>query len=764
MHSNRSRNAAEATPVAFASAILTCDADGTIAGISERARLLLGRDSHELLGQNFTELEAALPKGRLAIIAEPFPLKDGATGTLVTLRPDTDVVSPVVPPQHATDILADAVNSTSDALFVKDLAGTYLAANTAYGRLLGRPIDRIVGKTDAELFDIGVATVARFHDQQVIAGCCSVTNDRLFWRRDGSAPRLVVVTEDPYRDSDGAIVGVIGACTDITDRDRSDVTERVVAHSARCLIWYADVRDCGVAELDWKIRVLSEPAAVEFLPILIEPGQDYATALLRGRIANGGAHIASIANEWVRAGKSYIQEYRVRTQDGQLHWLREDVSVESVGPNAWRLVGVCTDITDRKRAEELQRVVMRSARCLLWYADVEDVENVFGEALTWHTRVLSEETAHEFLPLYKHETWTYADALFESRLPEDNERMHRHAAEQIRANRSYSQEYRVRTQDGDIRWLQEDVSVERIQPGRWQVVGVCTDITDRKRSEDVQLAVTHSARCLLWCADVHDVDGERLDWIGHVLSDEVARDFLPIAVLPGQSYFNAIYFSRLEEDDARMEEFANRHVRANKSYSQEYRIMTRDGELRWLQEDIYIEPIDIGRWRAVGVSVDVTERKRAEEAQRAIMRSARCLIWLADVAARPGGGEFDLDWDIHAFSEESAQEFLPLEIPNDQDYWQTLAATRLMEDATRIHQYGAACIRAGIDYSQEFRCPNKNGDIRWLHEEVHVEAIGYERWRCVGVCTDVTELKQIEESMSPKEDASSPRERSVATR
>src|SRR5205085_4006494 len=50
-------------------------------------------------------------------------------------------------------------------------------------------------------------------------------------------------------------------------------------------------------------------------------------------------------------------------------------------------------------------------------------------------------------------------------------------------------------------------------------------------------------------------------------------------------------------------------------------------------------------------------------------------------------------------------------------------------------------IRQNKDYNQEFRCRCADGSVRWIHEDVHVESAGPGRWRLVGVCVDVTELK-----------------------
>ena len=56
-----------------------------------------------------------------------------------------------------------------------------------------------------------------------------------------------------------------------------------------------------------------------------------------------------------------------------------------------------------------------------------------------------------------------------------------------------------------------------------------------------------------------------------------------------------------------------------REYSAEYRIVRSDGEVRWTERRCFISyDADGCAQRVVGVSIDITERKRAEEAQRTL--------------------------------------------------------------------------------------------------------------------------------------------------
>jgi PAS domain S-box-containing protein len=74
------------------------------------------------------------------------------------------------------------------------------------------------------------------------------------------------------------------------------------------------------------------------------------------------------------------------------------------------------------------------------------------------------------------------------------------------------------------------------------------------------------------------------------------------------------------EDRARLEELRSRAFRDHRrDYEVEYRIVRPSGEIRWIEGRCFFAYHSDGRpQRAVGVDIDVTEHKRAEEHQRAL--------------------------------------------------------------------------------------------------------------------------------------------------
>jgi signal transduction histidine kinase/CheY-like chemotaxis protein len=151
-----------------------------------------------------------------------------------------------------------------------------------------------------------------------------------------------------------------------------------------------------------------------------------------------------------------------------------------------RLLAPVAALLRRGRAPGLRerdrfRDIGAHAPCLLWSADIEDQG---GELLYWQMKLANPEAAQRFFPLKLHPSQSYQEAWYYSRLAEDRHRTEAPGCAEIRAGRSYVQEFRCRGADGEIRWFSEAIQVETVAPGRWRAVGVCTDITERQRRED----------------------------------------------------------------------------------------------------------------------------------------------------------------------------------------------------------------------------------------------------------------------------------------
>jgi two-component system sensor histidine kinase/response regulator len=113
-----------------------------------------------------------------------------------------------------TQAILDAI---PDVIFCKDVDGVYRRGNKAWGELLGQPVDALLGKSDFELFPKDVATSFREQDLAMMLSRQSQRNDEWLDYPDGRRVRVETL-KAPVFDRDGALIGLVGVCRDITQR------------------------------------------------------------------------------------------------------------------------------------------------------------------------------------------------------------------------------------------------------------------------------------------------------------------------------------------------------------------------------------------------------------------------------------------------------------------------------------------------------------------------------------------------------------------
>jgi two-component system cell cycle sensor histidine kinase/response regulator CckA len=154
-------------------------------------------------------------------------------------------------------LLQGITEGTTDAVFVKDLAGRYLMINSAGARFLGKAVNEVIGKNDSELFvpEVGRAIMER--DRKVLQGIETQTYEE--FGTAAGVTRLYLSTKGPFRDSGGNVIGLLGICRDITDRKRA---EEQVRQSQKKLQQHIEHTPLAVVEWDLNFRVAAwNPAA-----------------------------------------------------------------------------------------------------------------------------------------------------------------------------------------------------------------------------------------------------------------------------------------------------------------------------------------------------------------------------------------------------------------------------------------------------------------------------------------------------------------------
>jgi len=165
---------------------------------------------------------------------------------------------------------------------------------------------------------------------------------------------------------------------------------------------------------------------------------------------------------------------------------------------------------------------------------------------------------------------------------------------------------------GQVRWIESRIRISYNEAGKpVRTIGAEIDVTERKHAElalaerNMQFAL--AAKAALVGSYAYDVDTDTM---------QVDEGYAALHRLPGTSTTRSEWKTRAHPEDLdRLETVRSEAFRERRSeYGIEYRIVRSGGKVRWIESRSFMSYSSDGRpQRVVGVNIDITERKRAEE-------------------------------------------------------------------------------------------------------------------------------------------------------
>lgn len=207
-------------------------------------------------GEEITFVRADGTHGTMRINSAPIRDRRGNTIAAVAVFDDVSERKQVENALYEINSILKAVfEGTTDAVFVKDLAGRYLLMNKAGAQMLGRVPDEVIGKADDELFAPESVVRIRQRDAEVIRTGKTITYEET--ATAAGVTRIYLSTKGPYRDPAGNIIGLIGVSRDITERKHAEEVNAQLYESERAARTEAELAQQRLAFLAEASRILA---------------------------------------------------------------------------------------------------------------------------------------------------------------------------------------------------------------------------------------------------------------------------------------------------------------------------------------------------------------------------------------------------------------------------------------------------------------------------------------------------------------------------
>ena len=287
----------------------------------------------------------------LMVSAAPLPRADGdvvgrAAGVLLDVterrRAEEDLT-------RRGQLLRLVIETSPDPVFVKNRKSQILFANPAAMRAIGLPAEQVVGRSDREFYgDSSAGSAIEENDRRIMErGVEEVVEEAI---PSPGGERVFLSTKTPWRDSTGAVIGLVGIARDITKRKAAEEALRSSERRFRALIENSSDM-LLLVDGDGIIRFWS-PAASEALGW--SEGEILGTRALALIHLEDVEGVARAFQEASRAkGGSVRHRSRMRHRDGGYRLvdgvtrdLRDDPAIGAVVLNV-------RDVTEQVRTEEL---------------------------------------------------------------------------------------------------------------------------------------------------------------------------------------------------------------------------------------------------------------------------------------------------------------------------------------------------------------------------------------------------------------------------
>jgi len=410
----------------------------------------------------------------------------------------------------------------------------------------------------------------------------------------------------------GKVVRVVGNIMDISERkqaenalEESERLYRKAIEVAGAVPYYQDYATLAYEFVGSGIEGLTGYKPEEFT---YGTWESMELEVIRLGMSAGLTEEEAIAKARGSEGISWRADYRVRTRSGEEKWLANAaIQVRDEQGNIVGSLGTLQDITERKRAEEALRVSESKYRSLLQQLP-QGVVIVQGlpPRYVFVNAAMAQIVGCSVEDLLGFSTENAGVVIH----PDDRKTAERRYRDRLRGRTGPSyDEFRLLRRDGEVRWVGS--FAKRIDyEGEPTIQAIVQDITDRRlaeealiREKDFSETVINSLPGVFY---LFDEDGTMIRWntnfeeVSGYTGEEIAR------MKPTDSFLGA--------DREKISE-GIRMGFLQGSTDAEADFVTKDGK----RVPYYFTGLRVamgGKIFLSGVGIDITDRKRAEEALR----------------------------------------------------------------------------------------------------------------------------------------------------
>ena len=646
------------------------------------------------------------------------------------------------------NILQKAIlDGTDYSIISTDVNGIIQTFNAGAEKMLGYSAKEVIGKTTPQLFHdrTEVTKQAQILSQELnrpmepgfevfVAPCRKGIINEQEWtyiRQDGSRfPVLLSVTA--LHDSQGTIIGYLGIGKDITDHKQAEIQLQKLSDRLALAL-----KSGAIGYWEWDL-ISNTIAWDERMYQLYGYDHLQPDSSVVYDIWSSGLHpddrqaTETLLHQAVLGQAEYDTEFRVVHPDGSIHFIQAyGKVVRDNQDQIHSMIGVNFDITKSKQIEENIKTERARLQLALEAANMGSWSyNISTGQLNWSDRT---QEIFGFVP----GTFTGNITTFISMVhPEYRDIITQLIAHNITSGQSSNLEYPIIRPDGEIRWLSSWFMISHNLPkGKKEMVGVVTDITDRKQAEIERQKLLQELSAFKLGLDeaaivaITDTKGvmtyvnDRFCYISGYSRDQLIGN---THRLVNSGYHPRSFFQDMW-----------RTIGQGKIWRGEICNRTKNGGVYWVDSTIVPFLDSEGRpFQYLAVRFDITARKLAELAQKRLLVAMDAAV----------DGIAILEGDSYIYLNQSHVQLFGYEQPEDLlgKSWQILYATA---EIKRFEQEVFPILGRDGFWQGEAIATRQDGST--FDEELSLTVTDEGLLICV--CRNITQRKQAEKALQSSE-------------
>ena len=547
-----------------------------------------------------------------------------------TFRSQTHAINKGEPPVRGSfHFLKSMLDKMLNPISYKDINGVYLGVNEEFARqIIGLPETEIVGFTLTEICNklveksperfvpdgkqfIAICSEWDQSDLELLKSRGSRVHEQEVILADGTS-RTFFVNRSTFTDEQGDISGLVTIMQDITklrksEKSLEEIEERyrIVTEQTGQLVYDNDIQN---NRLSWA------GAFEEVFGYSLEEVKNFT-------LSNWIEHIYPEDRNYViknfmqarKAGGRERIEYRLRRKNGTYIYV-EDTGTYLVNEDGktYRVLGVVKDITEEKftrkqleKSEEKYRIITEQTGQLVYDYDVDEDNAKWAGNIEELTGFAPEDFRNMGIQFWL------------SRIhPEDRDNIENVYHRCLIDGGTYRSEYRYRRKDEKYVFMEDTgVCLKDKENKVNRILGISKDITERKltqerleESEEKYRSFIHNFKGVAFQLDENLIP-EFVHGAVEELTGYSEEDFMSTRVM----WMNTVHPDDLPailKQVIRIKNSSRAH-----DIEFEYRIIRKDGEVKWIKELYQKIPGRNGKPdRYQGAVYDITEKREAEEA------------------------------------------------------------------------------------------------------------------------------------------------------